>query len=70
MLEGQERLPRTEILTVSRVRSVRGCGMFKQSMSSRRKSCDLGWAGGGGEGNVMIAGENGRRPMGTKHQGQ
>lgn len=55
---------------VSRVRSVRGRGMFRQSMSNRRKSCDLGWAGGGGEGNVMIAGENGRRPMGTKHQGQ
>ena len=55
---------------VSRVHSVRGRGIFRQSMSSRRKSCDLGWAGGGGEGNIMIAGENGRRPMGMKHQEQ
>lgn len=50
LLDGQERLPWTEIWMVSRVHSVRDIGTFRQSMRSRSKSCDGGWVGRMGRG--------------------
>ena len=43
---------------------------FKQCMSSKGKSYDVGLAGRGREGNVMIMGENERGSVRTKHQEQ